>query len=107
VLTRFLERQPAGVALSAINGEACRRCCAELGSQLRPIREFIELAVPHGQASVIARLHEVGQVIERHYEGKPGTVKCASRPIHEEFAPFIVREVAGSVAKDGAGFGQP
>jgi hypothetical protein len=61
---------------------------------LRPIREFIELSVPHEQASVIARLHEVGQVVERDYNGQTARFK-ARIPLHlrEEFAPFVVREL--------------
>ena len=59
MLTRFLERHPHGVAISATSGEGIPALLAELGSQLRPIREFIELSVPHDQAGVIARLHDV------------------------------------------------
>ena len=67
---------------------------AQLGSQLRPLREFMELAVPHHQAGVIARLHEVGQVVERHYEGETARFKARIPPhLHEEFAPFFVREL--------------
>ena len=50
VLSRFLERHPHGVAISATTGEGIPALLAELGSQLRPIREFIELSVPHDQA---------------------------------------------------------
>ncbi len=56
-LTRFLERHPHGVAISAAKGEGMPALLAELGSQLRPVREFMELAVPHENADVIARLH--------------------------------------------------
>ena len=65
---------------------------AELGSKLRPVREFLELSVPHGQAGVIARLHEVGQVVERNYSGKTARFKARIPPhLHGEFAPFVVR----------------
>jgi len=61
---------------------------------LRPIREFMELAVPHDQYSVIARLHEVGQVIERRYNGKTARFKARIPPhLHSEFAAFFVREL--------------
>jgi hypothetical protein len=61
---------------------------------LRPIREFIELAVPHEQAGVIARLHEVAQVVERHYDGRTARFKARIPPhLREEFAPFVVREL--------------
>src|SRR5438876_8682160 len=56
-LTRFLERHPQGVAISATNREGIPSLLAQLGSQSRPVREFLELAVPHDRAGVIARLH--------------------------------------------------
>ena len=94
VLARFLERHPHGVAISAATGEGIPALLAELGSQLRPVREFMELSVPHEQAGVIARLHEVGQVIERNYEGETARFKARIPPhLHEEFAPFLVREL--------------
>ena len=94
VLSRFLERHPHGVAISATSGEGIPALLAELGSQLRPIREFIELSVPHEQAGVIARLHEVGQVVERDYNGETARFKARIPPhLREEFAPFVVREL--------------
>ena len=94
VLNRFLERHPHGVATSASNGDGIAALLAQLGSQLRPIREFIELLVPHDQASVIARLHEVAQVVERNYEGDSARFKARIPPhLHEEFAPFFIREL--------------
>jgi GTP-binding protein HflX len=92
VLTRFLERHPHGVAIAATTGEGIPALLAELGSQLRPIREFIELSVPHDQSGIIARLHEVGQVVERNYNGKTARFKARIPPhLHDEFAPFVVR----------------
>jgi GTP-binding protein HflX len=93
-LTRFIERHPEGVAISATTGEGVPALLAELGSQLRPIREFMELAVPHGRSEVIARLHDVGQVVERRYEGETAYFKARIPPhLHEEFAPFILRQL--------------
>lgn len=89
-----LERHPRAVAISAATGEGIPALLAELGAQLRPIREFMELSVPHEQSGVIARLHEVGQVIERNYNGKTARFKARIPPhLHEEFAPFVVREL--------------
>jgi len=93
-LSGLLDRYPNGVAISATTGEGLGALVAELGSQLRPIREFLELAVPHEQAGVIARLHEVGHVVERHYEGRTARFKARIPPhFHNEFAPFFVREL--------------
>jgi GTP-binding protein HflX len=92
VLMRFLERHPEGVAISAIDREGIPSLLAQLGSQLRPVREFLELAVPHEQAGVIARLHEVGEVVERNYDGDTARFKARIPPhLREEFAPFFVR----------------
>jgi GTPase len=93
-LVRSLEQHPNGVAISAATGEGVPALLAELGSQLRPIREFMELSVPHDQSGVIARLHEVGHVVERDYNGKTARFKARIPPhLHEEFAPFVVREL--------------
>jgi GTP-binding protein HflX len=93
-VTRFLERHPHGVAVSATEGEGVGELLAQLGSQLRPIREFMELAVPHDKTGIIARLHEVGQVIERNYDGQTARFKARIPPhLREEFAPFFVREL--------------
>ena len=93
-LSCFLERHPQGVPISAATGEGLSALLGELGSQLRPIREFMELAVPHTQAGVIARLHEVGQVVERDYDGETARFKARIPPhFHEEFARFVVREL--------------
>jgi len=93
-LTRFLERHPHGVAVSATNGQGIPGLLEQLATQLRPVREFLELAVPHDRSGVIARLHEVGQVIERRYNSKTARFKVRLPPhTHVEFAPYIVREL--------------
>ena len=94
ILSRFLERHPQGVAISAVTSEGLPAFLAELGSQVRPIREFIELSVPHDRSDIIARLHEVGHVVERDYNGETARFKARIPPhLHEEFAPFFVREL--------------
>ena len=93
-LNRFLERYPHGVAISAEEGEGIPSLLAELGSQIRPLRDFIELAVPHEKSDVIARLHEIGQVIERSYNGRTARFKVRIPPhLHREFAPYVVQEL--------------
>jgi GTP-binding protein HflX len=93
-LTRLNEKFPHGVAISAATGEGVPGLLAELGSQIRPLREFLELSVPHDKAGIIARLHEVGQVVERRYDGDTARFKARIPPhLHEEFAPFFVREL--------------
>jgi len=93
-MSRFLEKHPNAVAISAATAEGIPALLAELGSQIRPLREFIELAVPHEQSGVIARLHEVAQVVERNYKGQKAKFKARIPPhLLEEFAPFIVAEL--------------
>jgi len=97
VLPRFLERHPDAVAISATNGEGLPVLMAQLGAQLRPIREFMELAIPHDRPEIVARLHDVAHVVERRYTGKTAKLKARIPPhLREEFAPYIVREVQTS-----------
>jgi 50S ribosomal subunit-associated GTPase HflX len=56
------------------------------------MREFLELKIPHEQSGVIARLHKVGQVVERRYNGKTAKFKARIPPhFHDEFAQFIAK----------------
>jgi GTP-binding protein HflX len=91
---KYLQQYPNAVAISAETGAGMAGLIEELGTQLRPIREFVELCVPHGQSAVIARLHEVAQVTERDYAGEQARFRARIPPhFHGEFAPYIVREL--------------
>jgi GTP-binding protein HflX len=97
-LNRLQERHQNAVTISATTGEGIASLLAEIGTQLRPKREFLELRVPHEQAAVIARLHQVGQVISRSYRGPAARFKARIPPqYHDEFAPFIVREAQAAL----------
>lgn len=90
-LNRLQEKYPHAVAISAATGEGIPALLAEIGTQLRPKREFLELSIPHEHSAVIARLHKVGQVIERRYHGKTAKFKARIPPHHHaEFAAFIL-----------------
>ena len=94
LVNRNLERYPNTVAVSATTGQGFPELLAELGSQLRPARELVELKVPHSEPAVIARLHAVGQVVERDYNGDSARFKARIPPhLHAEFAPFIVQDL--------------
>jgi len=94
VVGRFLEQYPNSVAVSAATSEGFPALSAELGNQLRPSREFVELNVPHTEPAVIARLYAVGQVVERDYNGDGARFKARIPPhFHAEFAPFIVQDL--------------
>ena len=91
---RFLERYQGAVAISAKTGAGLSTLLAELGNRLRPIRDFIELVIPHHEASTIARLHTVGQILERRYEGEGAWFKARIPPhLRTEFEPFIRRDL--------------
>jgi GTP-binding protein HflX len=90
-LNRLQEKYPHSVAISATTGEGIANLLAEIGTQLRPKREFLVLRIPHEQSAVIARLHKVGQVVERRYSGKTARFKARIPPHHHaEFAAFVV-----------------
>jgi GTP-binding protein HflX len=87
------EKFPNAVSISAKTGEGVAPLLAEIGTQLRPIREFMDLRVPHEKAAVIARIHAVGQVVTSRYTGKHARFKVRIPPhLHGEFAPFAVAE---------------
>jgi GTP-binding protein HflX len=90
---KLLQQFPVAVGVSAKTGEGIPALVEELSTQLRPIREFVELRVPHGDSAIIARLHEVAQVTERDYAGEEARF-CARIPphYHAEFAAYIVQE---------------
>ena len=85
------EHFPAAVAISARTGDGVPQLLAEIGTQLRPIREVLDLQVPQEQAAVIARIHAVGQVVASRYGSKTARFKVRIPPhLREEFAAFEV-----------------
>ena len=103
VLARFAERWPHGAAVSARTAEGIPALLDEVGKQLRPIREFLQLGIPHERAEVIARLHQVGQVVERNYRGKLAKFKARIPPhLHAEFAPYILEDLTAVVVSEAS-----
>lgn len=89
-LPRLRERYPNSVAISARTGAGVSELLDAIGSQIRPERELVELKIPHEQAERVARLHQVGQVLERKYLAKVTKFKARIPPqYHAEFAAFI------------------
>jgi GTP-binding protein HflX len=90
-LTRLHELYPNSVAISAKTGAGVAELLAEISTQIRPERELVELRIPHEQAALIARLHKVGQVLERRYLAKTTKFKARIPQQHRaEFAEFMV-----------------
>ena len=73
---RYTTEYENSIVLSAKTGEGFDAFMAELGKQLRPVRQMVELSIPHSKSNVIARLHEVGQVLERNYNGAEAVFKA-------------------------------
>lgn len=76
----WLARFERSFALSGKTGEGFDVLFDELGTALRPIRRLMELRVPFEESGVLARLHEVGQVLERNYEGSQACLKVQVPP---------------------------
>jgi GTPase len=93
-LDAFLERFPGGVGVSAKTGTGFEELLGHVGSQLRPIRAFVDLKIPQAQAAVIARLHAVGQIVESRFSGQSARFKARIPPnTRAEFAPFILADL--------------
>jgi len=98
---RCLESYPNAVAVSARTSQAIPELLAELGTLLRPVRDCIDLSVPHRETSVMARLHSVGQVLERDYSGATARFKVRIPPhLRKEFEPFILPPPNGHPVRD-------
>ncbi len=92
IVRTYTDRFPKSVALSARTGEGMPELMAELSTMLKPVRELVELAIPHSESAVIARLHAVAQVVERDYEGDCARFKAHLPPyLRAEFAPYEIR----------------
>jgi len=95
LLKKYLDMFPKAAAVSAMTGQGIAELLEEVGTQLRPIREYVELRVPHDNSAVMARLHEVAQVTERDYAGAQARFKARIPPhFHAEFEPYIIRHLA-------------
>ena len=57
------------VAVSAKKKDGLDELMYELGIMLRPIRSYLQLAIPQGDGQAIARIRAVGQIDEENYEG--------------------------------------
>lgn len=92
---RLAAQFPKSVCISAKTHAGFHELMAELGVMLRPIRDFVAVEVPHDAPQVIARLHAVGQVVERDYSGERARFRVRLPPhLRAEFSPFIIAEAA-------------
>ena len=82
------------VAISAKKKKGLDELMSELGIMLRPIRSYLQLAIPQGAGQAIARLRAVGQVDEEYYEGDLVHFKARIPPhLRDEFARYIEKDL--------------
>ncbi len=94
IIDHYLETHRPAVAISAKTQKGFDSFLAELGRQLRPIRQFLELKVPIEKTQVMSRLYEVGQVEERRFEDNDAYFKVRIPPqCHHEFEPYLVKDL--------------
>ena len=92
IIEHYLETHRPAVAISAKSQRGFDSFLAELGTQLRPIRQFLELKIPQEKTQVMARLYEVGQVENRRFEGNDAFFKVRIPPqCHHEFEPYLLK----------------
>ena len=90
-LERFLERYDGAVGVSAANGTGMARLEANLSRRLRPVRLHLKLSVPLERSAVIARIHEVGQVVKLKYRANRAWIEAHVPPrCFSEFGEFVV-----------------
>lgn len=94
IIEHYLETHGPAVAISAKSRQGFDSFLAELGTQLRPIRQFLELKIPQEKTQVMARLYEVGQVEDRRFEGNDAFFKVRIPPqCHHEFEPYLLKDL--------------
>ncbi len=88
-LELFTNQYSPSVGVSAAKGIGFDELKAHLSNSLRPIRSTLTLHVPVHEASVIARIHEVGQVVSLKYEDDVAEIEARIPPHRlEEFTSF-------------------
>jgi GTP-binding protein HflX len=87
---RLAPQFPHAVCVSARTGAGLSELKSELSAMLRPLRDTVELEVPHEESEVMARLHAVGQVLEQRYEGPRAWFRAQIPPhVAHEFTRYV------------------
>ncbi len=82
------------VAVSVKKKEGLDELMSELGIMLRPIRSYLQLAIPQGAGQAIARLRAVGQIDEEYYEGDLVHLKARIPPhLRKEFERYVEKDL--------------
>ena len=84
---------PKAVAVSSREKIGFDSLFAELGAMLKPIRDFVEVRIPHGEQKAISRLHALGQIVEQNYSGPEAWFRVRIPPyVRHEFERFVLPE---------------
>lgn len=95
VASALCQGHAAAVAVSARHSIGFDDLLSQVGAMLRPIRDFLELAVPHEMQKTIARLHAVAQIMEQDYSGETARFRARIPPhVRHEFDRFVVGEAS-------------
>jgi GTP-binding protein HflX len=88
----YCQQFPKAVAVSARKRLGFEALFAELGAMLKPIREFVEIRIPHHDQKAMSRLHSVAQVVEQDYSGGEEARFRVRIPPHvrHEFQGYLV-----------------
>jgi GTP-binding protein HflX len=87
----FCQQFPKAVTVSARRKTGFDALFAELGAMLKPIRDFVEVRIPHAEQRAISRLHALGQIVEEDYSGEQARFRVRIPPhARHEFSRFVV-----------------
>lgn len=90
LLERFANQYGPSVGISAARQLGFDALKTHLGNSLRPIRSTLHLTVPIDQTSVIARIHQVGQVVNLDYQDNAAEIEARIPPHRiDEFTEFV------------------
>jgi GTP-binding protein HflX len=81
-LARFRAAHPEAVVVSALTGRGLADLIAAVGDRLSVLHRQVELMVPFSDGAVVARLHEVAEVLEEEYR-EEGTWMRVRLPVAE------------------------
>lgn len=92
----YCQQFPKAVAVSARKKIGFDTLYAELGAMLKPIRDFVEIRIPHHEQKAMSRLHSVAQVVEQDYSGDQARFRVRIPPyVRHEFEPYLVKSHNG------------
>jgi len=78
--------------VSALTGRGVEKLIDEVRKRELAVGEMIQLAIPHGESRVAARLHEVAEVYEQSENGEASLFTAwVPKGQMREFAPYRVR----------------